>query len=241
MKTQLYILFIFYAFLPGIYVQTKKTCLISRMTSDNGDTLHFLYDNRGMVNRITGSSGYITNFKYYGNTIVATETVNNEMTYKRVMTLGYNGMMSSLFEEHYGNGTASWVYRSYTFDGEKLTGVASILSSGAPPIQSSLIWLKGNFISESSNDVKQEMNNGNTYEYFTDKSAQPGGYWYINLLPTMGTGDGLYRNKNLLKTIRSKNSVTHISYEFDKEEKIISMQTINKGIPKIWHYEYTCM
>jgi YD repeat-containing protein len=218
----------------------KMECRIIKMTSDAGDTLHFLYDDIGRVQSVTEASGYVTRFNYYGHTIIATETNNGAISYKRIMTLGYNGMMSNLFEEKYEEGATNWTYRSYTFSGTKLTGITTVLSSGAAPLQSTLTWSGGNFISETSDDVKQELNYKNQYEYYTDKPVRPGDYWYINLLSTLGIGDGLYRNKSLLKSIRSGNSITLVSYEFDKEGKIISMTKTNGSNRKTWYYEYEC-
>ncbi|WP_018630987.1 DUF4595 domain-containing protein [Niabella aurantiaca] len=215
-------------------------CRITGMTSDAEDTLRFLYDAKGRVQRITGRNGYFTRFDYCSNTIVATETRNDSLLYKRVMTLGCNGMMSNLFEETWHGGITSWAFRSYTFSGTALTGITTVLSSGAAPIQATLTWNNGNFISETSNDVKRELDNGYRYEYYTDKLVQPGDYWYINLLPTLGRGDKLYRNKNLLKSIRSENGIITISYQFDKDGKIISMTKTTGNSSKTWHYEYQC-
>lgn len=219
----------------------RQVCHIIRMTSDAGDTIDFLYDTIGRVQSIKEVNGHVSQFNYYENTIIATETDKGAISYKRIMTIGCNGMMSNLFEEKHGEGAPSWTSISYSYIDIQLRSTTTFFSYDAAPIQADLTWQEGNLISESSNDVKRELNEGNQYEYYTDKLMQPGGYWYINLLSTLGWGQGLYSNKNLLKSIRSANSTTLIAYEFDKEGKIISMIKSNNGNRKAWYYEYACM
>lgn len=220
---------------------TRETeCRIVKMISNKGDTLNIVYDATGRVQTITEMNGHVTSFNYCDNTIIAIETNRGVISYKRIMTLGCNGMMSNLYEEKFFVGFSNWVYRSYTFSGTELTGITTIFSSGTTPIQATFKWSNGNFISESSGDVKQGLYSVNQYEYYEDKPVQPGDYWQINLLSTLGIGNGLYQNKNLLKSIRSGNSITQISYEFDKDGKIISMTKTNGADQKIWYYHYGC-
>lgn len=211
-------------------------CRIIKMTSDAGDTLHFLYDTMGRVQTITETGGRITHFDYKNNIIVATETVHDSISYKRVITLEGDGMMSNLFEESYNTGAPQWSYTSYTYNGNELSGTTTVTPKRATPAETTLTWSNGNFISEKGEDTSGEV----MFAYYTDKTMQPGDYWHINLLSTVGIGDKLYRNKNLLKSIRSGNSITLISYQFDRDGKIISMTKTNGSNRKVWQYEYEC-
>ena len=214
----------------------KIECRIIRMTSDAGDTLDFLYDARGKVQIITETGGHITHFDYKNNIIIATETVHDSISYKRVITLTGDGMMNNLFEESYNAGVPQWSYTSYTYNGNELSATTTVTSKRATPVETTLDWSNGNFISEKGDD----NSGGVMFAYYTDKAMLPGDYWYINLLATLGMGDRLYRNKNLLKSIRAENATALISYGFDKDGKIISMTKTNGDKRIVWHYEYEC-
>jgi len=233
----MFLLITFLAAAPKVFSQNKKPeCRIVAMNSDAGEEIRFLYDDSGRVKTITQSGNYVTHFDYYNNVILATETRNDSIVYKRIMTIGSNDMMSNLFEESYNNGMPKWNYTSYTYNGKELKGTSTITSNSSIPVQSVLTWKNGNFVSEKVSDNSGEVK----FEYYPDKAVQPGDYWDINLLATMGTGDKLYQNKNLVKSIRSEKSTTEISYQFDEKGKIISMTKTAENTDKIWKYEYEC-
>lgn len=233
----LFLLFTLLAVVPQVFSQTKNPeCRIVAMNSDAGENTRFSYDDSGRVKTISQSGNYVTHFDYYNNIILATETRNDSITNKRILTIGSNDMMSTLFEESYNDGMPKWNYTSYIYNGRELKGTTTITSNSSIPEQSILAWKKGNFVSEKVSDNSGEVK----FEYYPDKTVQSGDYWYINLLATMGTGDKLYQNKNLVKGIRSNNSVANISYQFDESGKIISMTKTAENTDKIWKYEYEC-
>lgn len=212
-----------------------QQCRIVQMVSGEGDSLRFLYDSTGKVQSVTETGGYVTSFDYRNNIVVATETKNDSIAYKRLITLGRDGMMINLFEESYEGGSPRWTYRSYTYSDGALSGTTTVNSGRATPLQTTLTWSQGNFIAEKGSNGAGDVR----FDYYTDKPAQPGGYWYINVLPVLGMPDRLYRNKNLLKSIRYGKSITNISYEFNKDGRIVSMSKAD-GHTKIWRYKHEC-
>lgn len=240
MKPLIYLSVLIFLF-AGYYESQAKDngCRISRIIPETGESICFHYDSLGKLTTIT-EGDYITTFQYYGGTTIATETDKGATAYKRIMTFDSKGMLRSMLEEKQESNTAGWTYKSYMYKNTELSKIITVLSYWVKPVQTSFIWDDGNCVAETSDEIKKELNYGNHYDYYADKPVQEGGYWYINVLWNVGAGDAIYRNKNLLKSIRNHSGITDIHYEFDNSGRIITMTKISGNATKVWHYEYEC-
>lgn len=212
-------------------------CRIGKMISDKGDTIHFVYDSLSRLKKVTESGEYVTWFDYKHNLIIATETRRDTLIYKRLITLGDNGMMITLFEESYAGMHVGWPpywrYTAYSYRGRFLIRTETITSKTARTVGTQLQWKSGNFVSEAGST-------GDTvcFSYYLNKAVRPGDYWSINVLPTIGLADKLYSNKNLLKTIQYGKIITEIHYRFDSAGRISTMTKTTGKEHVLWRYLY---
>jgi hypothetical protein len=210
----------------------KTNCKINEIVFSLSDG-KVAYNPDGKIKSISyGSNGSLISYAYSSDSIVI--TVDNERAY--VYTLNADGRPKNLVMESYAQ-NCSYQYS----DGELSRAI--VTSSAGNSDYYSFTWKNGNIAS-----VTDPFNNTTTFDYYTDKSYQPGDYFYFFALDKLVEARTPYPylldiqlNKNLLKSfIQGGMVTTPVTYNFDAEGKITSMNRIISGLSTLTYYKYDC-
>lgn len=217
-------------------VERKSECRVVKITEPGSFTEIFSYDGRGRLLTVN-HSGSITSFIYQGDSII------KQGVWKSVYKLNNQGLLASE-RRTYDNDEAEWETRDYQYNGVQLQKVMVNSYTGNGNTRT-YTWSKGNMVSEDITGATYSQHI--EYEYYTDKPYGAGDIQYQDLLDN---GVEAIRNKNLTRKYKStytdsygtEETELNYSYEFDGDERIISMTVteLNNSHPSIYSYEYQC-
>ena len=201
----------------------QNTCKITIVAPDGGLGI-IAYNNSGQVSSITWGNS-VTTYSYNGNTITESGLIDGDFRLKVIVTVNSVGLATNVRIEYSEDGSA-WANQAYEYNGNKASKVTKTnYGGGGASVFSTFQWSGGNLESiTDGNDVTK-------FDYFTDKLSLPGDYLALMQLTQ---GYEVFRNQNLIKSITDSTGTWNITYTFDNDGKVTSLQK-DKGI---YHIAY---
>ncbi|MBS1738352.1 MAG: hypothetical protein JSS98_17355 [Bacteroidetes bacterium] len=213
--------------------KNQSNCKVTTIVPSSGSPINYHYNTKGKIETIkTGTT--TVSIIYNGDSIIATETINNGSFYqKRKYKINNKGFPSAIRIESDESG-ANWTNYSYEYNGIELRKMTATTSAANISINMVYYWSNGNL------DSTTDGSNTYKYDYYTDKSYQTGD---ANYLKAMLHDDGveMTRTKNIRKSVRYTSSAggaftNNYIYTYDNYGKITALSDGNTT----YELEYQC-
>ncbi|MFT3979137.1 MAG: hypothetical protein QM687_01615 [Ferruginibacter sp.] len=204
-------------------------CKIITITPSAGTGTNITYNDDGSIHSISSGTSVKT-FAYSGNTAIATEMNSGVFSSKVIITNNSSGLATNVRTENDMAGT-SWSNLAFEYSGTQLIKQTSTNSSGGTPGVTTVAWTNGN-----PTEVSSGGSNIQTIDYYSDKRSQTGDYW--DIAQTM-QGYRIIRAKNPIKSILSGSTITNLSYGFNADGNITSLNATG-GSTITYNYQLQC-
>jgi RHS repeat-associated protein len=220
----------------GTYTYTYDGNQLATQTDPNGITLTYGYDLDGNVTSISDSQGGVTTMAYNALGEVTSKTYQDSSTQLRVdFTYDYAGNLTSATRYNDVAGTILVGVTTYTYDGNRLTGIVS--TDGASVVLSSYSYsynVGGQLVSQTANGVTtgytydatgQLVQSGDT-SYGYDANGNPSGEGTVIGSDNELTSDGVWNYTydalgNMVRKVGIANDTTWI-YTYNDANRLVS-------------------
>ncbi len=214
--------------------EKKSSCKIVTITdvyNNTNNVYNVTYNNDGKVSTLTSNISSAV-FTYSGNTIIINKTYNGNFDERDSITLNSDGKPTNI-RQYYDQAGANWNNQSFTYDGGgNLLKSEQTDESNSSPETTLFTVTNGNVV------TIQTPTTTLTLEYYTNKSAQQGGYLDVATLVSYGVN--LYPHKNLLKSLNDGTNITNISYDMDASGSISTITSTSGTSVETISYQYNC-
>ncbi|NII28481.1 hypothetical protein HB364_25585 [Pseudoflavitalea sp. X16] len=176
----------------------------------------------------------VRTFSYSSNTAIVNETLSGSFSYKRMITLNSNGLVSNVKMEKNLSGT-EWENTVYEYSGTQLIKITTTKSTGGTPSVETFEWANGNLVKH------QYSGNTTTYEYHTDKPSGDGDFFHH--LQYANYGFFFIKTKNLVKSFSNPTYIATLDHSFDNASKISSVKVTyhySTPVTATFNHQYQC-
>ena len=190
----------------------QSTCKVTTIVSGGG-SITVAYNNSGQISSVT-IGDTVNTYSYSGSTITESILIAGQFAQKIIVTVNSAGLATNVKSEYTVDGSV-WDNQAYEYDGNQASKITYTTYLGGSADVATFQWSDGNLVSiTDGSDVT-------TFDYYTDKTSQPGDYLALSQLIQ---GYEVFRSKNMVKSITDGTDMTNITYVFDNDGKVTSLQ-----------------
>lgn len=206
---------------------------VCNITTVNFDSyiITIAYDAQKRISKTTNPD-VIRNYSYSGSTmtIVETDADDGSAIGRNEITLNTAGYATQVAEIDEAGVLQSTTVYDYDASNQVLKSTTTYVGSSSPDV-TNFTWSNGNLVNID----------GDTYDYYTDKASQAGGY--LQIIQSFALGYVVAKPKNLVKSTTTSGFVETFTYEFDADGKITKYTQSSSApgsTPTENTFQYTC-